>query len=219
MISRLAWMTLKPEVIAVTGYGREENTSRLQSSYPHARIFKPENLAALDALSVDMIFANLLLPWCDDYPGLFQEWRRILRPDGLLLLSAFGPDTLQEWRDAFSQADMPRLIDMHDLGDLMLASGFVDPVLEVSHYTLSYREKAQMFDELRGAGMWFPADSVNMDKIMAGIDMTGGARLEVTCEVVFAHAFGPAQKDEVSASEDGLVRVPVSQLRQRLRGK
>jgi malonyl-CoA O-methyltransferase len=46
----------------------------------------------------------------------------------MLLFSTFGPDTLRELRQAWASADdrvhVNLFMDMHDIGDLLLASGF-----------------------------------------------------------------------------------------------
>src|SRR5690606_5630407 len=85
--------------------------------------------------SVELVFSNLMLQWMDDPAIVFREFRRVLKPDGLLLFTSFGPDTLHELRKAWSAADdrvhVNRFIDMHDLGDALLRSGFVNPVMDV----------------------------------------------------------------------------------------
>ena len=68
--------------------------------------------------SVDLVYSNLMLHWHPEPHTLFPEWRRVLRVDGLLLFSCFGPDTLKELRTACRSA-MPGIrpvpfIDMHD---------------------------------------------------------------------------------------------------------
>ena len=45
----------------------------------------------LPAASVDLLFANLLLPWVSDVAGLFSEWARVLRPGGLVTFTSLGP--------------------------------------------------------------------------------------------------------------------------------
>src|SRR5690606_41950961 len=54
--------------------------------------------------SVDVLFCNLCLQWVEDLSAAFAGFRRVLRPDGLLLVSTFGPDPLQEPPDAFAAA-------------------------------------------------------------------------------------------------------------------
>src|SRR5262249_48221996 len=92
----------------------------------------------------ELIYSNLCLQWCDD-PGLaLAEFARVLRPGGLLLFTTFGPSTLHELRAAFAAADaephVSRFVDMHDIGDGLLTTGFRDPVLERDDLTLSYAD-------------------------------------------------------------------------------
>ena len=70
--------------------------------------------------SMDLVFANLVLPWCDPR-AVFAELARVLREGGLALFSSVGPDTLSEVRRAWAQVDrfvhVHGFVDMHDLGD------------------------------------------------------------------------------------------------------
>ena len=81
------------------------------------------NAAALPlaAHSVDLVFANLLLPWISDLTTLFAELGRVLRKDGLFIFSALGPDSLRElrqaWRGVSDDAHVNHFPDMHDIGD------------------------------------------------------------------------------------------------------
>jgi len=244
MLARLELMTLKPNVIVDAGCGTGELSAQLQSRYQDAYILtidtsetmlrhlqdclpqcgrgivcaKAEKMPLRDQ-SVDLVFANLLLPWCHDITSMLQEWRRILRPDGLLMLSAFGLDTLREWSEIFQDTEIPQLIDMHDIGDLLLQEGFVDPVLDVNHYTTTYREKNQLIHELRASGMWFPQDQHQAEQVTVSDAFPPDDALVVTYEVIQAHAFAPVISEEISASADGVVRVPLAHLRQRLRAK
>jgi malonyl-CoA O-methyltransferase len=57
---------------------------------------------------VDLVWSNLALHWHPQPDRVFAEWRRVLRVDGLLMFSCFGPDTFRELRAAFAEADAPR---------------------------------------------------------------------------------------------------------------
>jgi len=54
---------------------------------------------------VDLIVSSLTIQWCSDYPRLFGELQRVLRPGGRALLSTFGPHSLRELRDAWAKVD------------------------------------------------------------------------------------------------------------------
>jgi len=106
--------------------------------------------------SFDLVHSNLCLHWCED-PGLaLAEFRRVLASGGLLLFSTFGPDTLKELRDAFAEVDeaphVSRFVDMHDIGDALLAGGFRRPVMSRDDFTLTYPDAATLMRDLRGLG-------------------------------------------------------------------
>lgn len=197
-------MTLKPEVIVDLAYGGSDSTASLQNRYANAEVIRldvRENAGGLPFRdqSVDLLFANFLLPFVGDIETSLLEFRRVLRTDGLLMLSALGPDTLKE----FSREEIvATLMDMHDLGDLLLKQ-FCDPVIDVDYCTFSYRKQASLLEELQSTGM-----------LRASADP--GETLEVSFEIIFAHAFAPLASNEVSASEDGMVRIPLSHLRRNL---
>jgi malonyl-CoA O-methyltransferase len=110
----------------------------------------------LAASSVDMIWSNLTLQWCNDLPAAFRELHRALRPDGLLMFSTFGPSTLKELRDAFGSADghhhVNRFADMHDIGDMLTAGGFAEPVMETEIFTLTYADVESVMRDLKNIG-------------------------------------------------------------------
>lgn len=106
--------------------------------------------------SVDLLFSNLTLQWCGNLDAPFAEFQRVLRPGGLLLFSSFGPDTLKELRQSWRHVDhynhVNAFIDMHDVGDALIRTGFSDPVMDVEHYTLTYRELMPLMRELKAIG-------------------------------------------------------------------
>lgn len=106
--------------------------------------------------SVDLIVTNLMLQWCDDLDAVFQEFRRVLKPEGLLMLTTFGPDTLKELRQAWSEVDgqehVNTFIDMHDIGDALIRNGFGQPVMDVEHFTLTYEKPIGVLKDLKAIG-------------------------------------------------------------------
>ena len=110
--------------------------------------------------SVDLLVSNLMLQWCEDLDAVFREFRRIMRPEGLILFTTFGPDTLKELRSAWQHADPDKdpslhintFIDMHDIGDALIRTGFGQPVMDVEHFTLTYEKPIQVLKDLKAIG-------------------------------------------------------------------
>lgn len=227
LFERLEWLVLQPRVILDLGCGWGRDTLRLQALYPDARVIgidkyvrvldeaKQNNKVSfmtVDAMalpfadhSVDMIYANLLLPWCDDWKAVVREWRRVLRPEGVLFFSTLGPDTLKLLQ--------PTLIDMHDLGDALLQEGLSDPVMDAEYVTLRYRSATQLQEELQDSDMLRLANRV----FHAQHDKDGVYPL--TFEVILGHAFGAPETHRHTADHDGVVRIPLSALRSSLAKK
>ena len=97
--------------------------------------------------------SNLMLLWCDPV-RVFAQVARALEVGGLFLFSTCGPDTLKELRRAFDDghAHVHAFVDMHDLGDALVAAGFADPVMEMETITLEYSSVEALARELKGCG-------------------------------------------------------------------
>ncbi|SMN10807.1 Biotin synthesis protein BioC [uncultured Candidatus Thioglobus sp.] len=106
--------------------------------------------------SVDMIVSNLMMQWCSDLGQLFSECHRVLKNEGLLLFSTFGPDTLKELKKSWSVVDnnthVNTFTDMHDIGDQMLQNGFQSPVMEMETLTLTYETVTDLLKDLKSIG-------------------------------------------------------------------
>ena len=110
--------------------------------------------------SFDLVVSNLALHWVNDLPGALAQIRRTLRPDGLLLASLFGGDTLNELRDSLLAADVavsdgvtPRVspfCDVRDAAHLLARAGFALPVADVDRIAVTYPDALALMRELRG---------------------------------------------------------------------
>ena len=105
--------------------------------------------------AAQLLFSNLALQWCRP-DRVFAEAARVLAPEGLILFSTFGPDTLKELRHAFAAIDrhphVSRFVDMHDLGDMLVHAGFTDPVMEMEMITLTYPSVEAVARDLKAIG-------------------------------------------------------------------
>jgi malonyl-CoA O-methyltransferase len=231
LLERLQLVALVPRVVLDVGAGTGHAGRALKRRYPKAMIvafdssremlrvagkqqswLRPFERVCADAAllplpdaSIDLIVSNLMLQWCDP-DAVFAEFRRVLKPSGLLSFSSFGPDTLRELRTAWGQVDahshVLRFIDMHDLGDALVRNGFAAPVLDVERYTLQYLNVRKVAADLkatgahnstagRARGLTSPRKFAAMQAAYEQFRKDG--RLPATYEVVFAHAWAPAQ--------------------------
>jgi malonyl-CoA O-methyltransferase len=154
--------------------------------------------------SVDLVWSNLTLQWINDPSVAFGEFNRVLRIGGLLMFTTFGPDTLKELRAAFTGIDgathVSRFIDMHDLGDMLLQSGFADPVMDMEKLTLTYNDATTMMRELKAIGahnatLGRPRGLTGRARWRRVLNALEGfrsdGRLPATYEVVYGHAWKP----------------------------
>jgi malonyl-CoA O-methyltransferase len=106
--------------------------------------------------SVDLVFSNLMLQWCDDLDTVLMEIRRVLSPQGVFLFSSFGPTTLQELRGAWAAVDgYPHVnifVDVHDLGAALSRSGFAEPVLDIDRLVRQYADVMALLAHLKAIG-------------------------------------------------------------------
>lgn len=179
--------------------------------------------------SCDMLFSSLALQWCNDLEQTFREFRRVLRPGGMVLFATFGPDTLKELRASWSQVDgyqhVSRFPDMHDVGDAMLRAGLAEPVMDVEHITLTYREVRTLMRDLKEIGARNAASGRNrgltgkqqLRAMNAAYEQfrSDDGLLPATYEVVYGHGWvsdptqgqarpGPAQGIEIPFDSIGV---------------
>ena len=158
----------------------------------------------LAANSLDMVWSNLAVQWCNDLPATFVELHRVLKADGLLMFSTFGPDTLKELRQAFNGVDqhnhLNRFADMHDIGDMLVHGGFAEPVMDMEYLTLTYDDVRGVLQDLkaigahnatagRGQGLM---GKTAWERLVENYErLRRDGKLPATYEVVYGHAWKP----------------------------
>jgi malonyl-CoA O-methyltransferase len=103
--------------------------------------------------SVDLIVSNFALQWATDLPATIVELSRVLKVGGLALFCLPGPDTLKELRKATRAVHT--FPDMHDVGDMMVAAGLVDPVMARDDLALTYDSPEALLADLKAVGETF----------------------------------------------------------------
>jgi len=240
LMEHLQPVRIQPARILDAGAGTGICSRLLSRQYPSARIialdcsismlriargrvprwFSRRALACGDAESlpltdhsIDLLVSSLMLPSCPSPDAVLTEFRRVLRPGGLLMFASLGPDTLWELRESWAAVDpavrVHAFIDMHDLGDALLRTGFVDVVMDTERFTGRYSQVSDLHTELKSLGtsnaaaggakgLTTPARLAAMASAYEAFRSNG--QLPASFEIVFGHAWCKASRTvEVSA--------------------
>jgi malonyl-CoA O-methyltransferase len=252
MAERLPVIRQQPDTVIDWWAHAGASQALLAQAYPQARLLSVEALAAgertrtpwwavqrwrreapaiaeaaLPAHAGQLLWANMMLHAVPDPELLMQRWRRALAVDGFLMFSTFGPDTLAGlralYRDAGWGPPHAAFTDMHDLGDMLVAAGFADPVMDQERLTLTWATPEALLGELRALGgnadparftglrtpRW-RARLLDALRVRAGTD----GRIALGFELVYGHAFNPLPRVKVA----GEVRLALDDLRAMARG-
>lgn len=233
LIERLSPVKINPLHILDLGAAAGAGSRQLAKTYRKSRVISYDVSAAMlrvakrrkpfltkltelqgDALKlplqtgcIDLVFANMLLPWIADLPDCFTEIARVLKKGGLFAFATLGPDSLAEVRKAWSDDDnhVNHFPDMHDVGDALMKTGLVDPVLDVDYLTVTYRDKEALYRDLSAGGA---RNSLHgRRKTLTGKrrfrDMEAAltaefreGHLPLTLELVYGHAWGSGPRPQ-----------------------
>lgn len=181
--------------------------ARLAGRQARGPLFICADIAALPlaANSAQLLWSNAALQWIDDPLQALREFARVVDVGGLLAFSTFGPDTLAELRGAFDDArpHVGRFVDMHDLGDMLVAAGFADPVMDMERITMTYETPRALLRDLkalgatnalrgRSRGLFGKAALARTEAALEATRRDG--RIGATFEVVYGHAWKAAPK-------------------------
>ncbi len=232
LLERLASLPGAPQRVLDVGCGTGHVTWQLQRHYPKATVIgvdmalpmlhqarqvgrfwqrQPVWLGALGeqlplpSASVDWLVSNLMLQWCPDILSVLREWRRVLRPGGVLWLTTLGPETLHELRASWAAADaaLPHVHPFYPiqvLGDALVQAGFGGVVADREILTLTYADAWSVMRDLQtlGAGNALVQRRKGLTgkkrwaAVLAAYEtyrQTRDGRLPASFEVLYGHAW------------------------------
>jgi len=230
LMTRLALIKIEPKVVLDLGCGTGYFSRLLAKRYKQSNVIgidfarqmidvakRDSTMTSLDFQqadaehlplenqSVDLVFSNMMLPFCDDLNIVVKEVKRVLRPNGLFIFSSLGPDSFDELRESWSQVDEHArthlFIDMHDVGDLLLHHGLLDPVVEAEPVMLTYSSVDNLLQEIKSAGMQNALTQrlkgLTTPRKLSAIKsayrrhLTKDQKFPITIEFVYGHAWMP----------------------------
>ena len=175
-----------------------------------------------------MVWANMGLHMQARPQALMAQWHAALAPEGVVMFSCLGPDTLRSLKGIYSQQAWPPaahdFTDMHDWGDMLLEAGFAQPVMDMEHITLTYPDVPSLLAELRTLGRnlhpqrfsglrgknWLT--SLHQALAQGLISPQSSGRLVLNFEVIYGHAF----KATAKALSSDTAHISVQDLRSKL---
>ena len=172
----------------------------------------PLQVGSLPDGAAQMLWANMALHLSADPQALIGRWHQALAVDGFLMFSCLGPDSLRELRHLYRTMGWPppahEFTDMHDWGDMLVAAGFAEPVMDMERITLTWDSPVKLLTELGELGSnlhlarfgslrgrrWRTEMEAALATGLGGAD----GRLALTFEIIYGHALRPAPRVKMS---------------------
>jgi malonyl-CoA O-methyltransferase len=162
----------------------------------------------VQAGSVQLVWANMMLHAVADPPRTLAAWHQALAVDGFVMFSCLGPGTLRELAALYQRlawpAPMAEFVDMHDIGDMLVRAGFADPVMDQETLTLSWPDAPALLQELRSlggnaaptrfAGLRTPRWHAQLLLALESLRSPQDGRIALRFEVAYGHAFKVAPR-------------------------
>lgn len=238
MAERLPIVRMRPDTVLAWAPCVGGGSEVLQKAYPEARVLavEPEAAARQPAAArpwwsfrrapatplapaelaegaCQLLWSNMGLHGSAEPQAVLRAWHRALAVDGFLMFSTWGASTLQRLRDVYRDAGWPvpqaPLVDMHDLGDMLIEAGFADPVMDQETITLTWADAAAALAELRSLGGNVALGRFPGLRTPRWRDRLAGAllqqarnaegRIALDFEIVYGHAFRPAPRPRLAA--------------------
>jgi malonyl-CoA O-methyltransferase len=253
LLARLEFFKLEPRVVLDVGTGTGDGAAALRRRYRRAQVLALDIAPGMlrqaarrlrpwrrfarvcgDALqlplregTVDLLFCNLVLQWCDQPQLAFAEMCRVLRPGGLVCFSTFGPDTLKELRAAWAGADerphVSQFVDLPQLGAGMQRAGLLEPVMDVERIVSHYPDAMTLMRELQSIGARNASAERHraltgrrrLAQLMAGYEsLREPAGLPATYEIIYGAAFGGGPRPAEAPPGEHRVPLPIPRRRE-----
>ncbi|MBA2652358.1 MAG: malonyl-ACP O-methyltransferase BioC [Tatlockia sp.] len=252
LFERLHYLKISPRYVLDLGCGTGRFTPMLKKLYPQAQIIGLDLSEAMliqakrkqgwrrkwplvngDMTALpfadgcfDLIFMNQVIHWSQPLATVVHELNRVMNFNGCLMFSTLGPDTFKEIKQAWQLADnyahTNHFMDMHDIGDCLLAEHFLDPVVDMELLSVHYASLKQLLENLkaqgvrninqtRNRGLTGKQSWQNFESAYQNLRTSEG-KYPITYEVVYGHAWKGEQRRLGEGTE---TFIPVSQIKRK----
>ena len=122
----------------------------------HACINANAELLPLANNSIDIIFCNLTLQWCQNPEKVINEIARVLDLNGELYLSTLGPKTLIELKQSFAKLDkydhINEFCHPDEIYNMLSQSTLCHPIMHNHPITIEYQTLHAIIQDIRQIG-------------------------------------------------------------------
>ncbi|ABF14121.1 malonyl-ACP O-methyltransferase BioC [Candidatus Palibaumannia cicadellinicola] len=134
--------------------------------------------------TVECVFSNLAIQWCEDLPQVLNQFHRVLRPGGILAVSTLAYGSLHElelaWRQVDNNIHINRFLPQTDIAAAFQA---YNHKIVIEQKTLYYSKLIDLFNEIKGVGASYLY-------IGHGLGLTSRTRFRALEEAWPRHALG-----------------------------
>ena len=200
-----------------------------QKKYPSKFFKKTPNFIGGDmevlpfrSNTFDLIISNCAFEWSRALPLIFADIKRLLKNEGVLLFTTMGPDTLYELATSAHAVDglyhVNAFLDMHHIGDILLKSGLLDPVMDRETMTIAYTDINTLLLDIKKSGSGYLFQKANssyqgkqwLKQLTQHYDdlQLKTNEYPATVEIIYGHAFKKSTTQTYLLNSSGVAHIP-----------
>jgi malonyl-CoA O-methyltransferase len=204
----------KAQVIAVDLAKDRLSYARARRRWFSAQRFICADASALPFLAghIDMIYANLLFSRSQPLEGILHECKRVLQPNGLLIFTAYGINSLRVFANGGDLQKSPLFYDIREIGQVLTQVGYQEIVLDMENFQFNYRDATKLHAELQTV---LDDGQLGLQKLLDSSRGLGDPiqTLTLDYEIIYGLAWAPPNLPKAARDTMGDTMVPIQNIR------